>query len=111
MKTKRSAFIGAAAVAGAVTTLAIAMVAQPASAAIRCEGNFQITKQGRINTPYCEDNYLAQVAREYGMRVSFEAIRYNPSVKERACRFVGNDIRVKDTCQRYLPENDNFDWH
>lgn len=110
MKSKRSTFIGAAAVAGAVTTLAAAMVAQPASAAIRCDGNFQITSQGRIATPYCEDNYLAQVAREYGMRVSNEAIRYNPSVKERACRFVGNDIRVKSTCERYLPSNDFDIW-
>lgn len=110
MKSKRSTFIGAAAVAGAVTTLAAGMAAQPASAAIRCDGNYQITKHGPINTPYCEDNYLAQVAREYGMRVSNEAIRYNPSVKERACRFVGNDIRVKSTCQRYLPGNDLNIW-
>ncbi|RIA56333.1 hypothetical protein [Dichotomicrobium thermohalophilum] len=78
---------------------------QPASAAIRCEGNFQITEYGRINTPYCEDNYLAQVAREYGMSVSASAIRRNPGVKERACRLVGHDNRVRDTCAPYLPEN------
>ena len=31
-------------------------LSDPAAAAIRCEGNFQITSYGRINTPYCEDN-------------------------------------------------------
>jgi len=93
------------AVAGALSALTVGAINQPADAAIRCEGNFQITSYGRINTPYCEDTYLAQVAREYGMRVSNQAVLRNPSVKERACRFVGNDIRVKSTCQQYLPEN------
>jgi hypothetical protein len=100
----------ALAAAGALTALTVGFVTQPADAAIRCEGNFQITSYGRINTPYCEDVYLAQVAREYGMRVSNQAVLRNPSVKERACRFVGNDIRVKSTCQRYLPENNNRFW-
>ncbi len=100
----------ALAAAGALTALTVGSVTQPADAAIRCEGNFQITSYGRINTPYCEDVYLAQVAREYGMRVSNQAVLRNPSVKERACRFVGNDIRVKSTCQRYLPENNNQRW-
>lgn len=100
----------ALAAAGALTALTVGSVTQPADAAIRCEGNFQITSYGRINTPYCEDVYLAQVAREYGMRVSNQAVLRNPSVKERACRFVGNDIRVKSTCQRYLPENNNRFW-
>lgn len=100
----------ALAAAGALIALTVGSVTQPADAAIRCEGNFQITSYGRINTPYCEDVYLAQVAREYGMRVSNQAVLRNPSVKERACRFVGNDIRVKSTCQRYLPENNNRFW-
>lgn len=76
--------------------------------AINCNGNFQIQRGGQaIATPYCEDNYLAQVAREYGMSVSAAAIRNNPSVKEKACRFVGDDNRVRDTCMPYkrdLPE-------
>ncbi len=98
------------AVAGVLTALTLGSTTQPADAAIRCEGNFQITSYGRINTPYCEDIYLAQVAREYGMRVSNQAVLRNPSVKERACRFVGNDNRVRSTCQRYLPENNNRHW-
>lgn len=79
-----------------------ALAATPASA-IECEGNFQVQRNGNlIATPYCQDGYLAIVAREYGMRVSAQAIRYNPSVKERACRLVGHDIRVKDTCAPYV---------
>lgn len=78
-----------------------AFAATPASA-IECQGNFQIQKNGnRISTPFCADGYLAVVAREYGMKVSAQAIRYNPSVKERACRFVGDDNRVRDTCSNY----------
>ncbi len=102
--------IGAIAAIGGLTGLAAAISAQPASAAIRCEGNFQITQYGRIATPYCQDNYLAQVARQAGMNVSDRAVRYNPGVKRRACRLVGHDIRVKDTCAGYLPEDDGFDW-
>lgn len=99
---------GALAMLAGATMLSAGFVSQPASSAIRCDGNFQITEYGRINTPYCEDNYLGAVAREYGMDVSNRAIRRNPGIKERACRFVGYDIRVKDTCLRYLPENDRW---
>ena len=50
--------------------LGVAAAAGPASA-IECEGNFQIQKNGnQIATPYCQDGYLAIVARQYGMRVS-----------------------------------------
>ena len=81
--------------------LGVATAAGPASA-IECEGNFQIQKNGnRIATPYCQDGYLAIVARQYGMRVSAQEIRYNPSEKERVCRLVGEDNRVRDTCQPY----------
>ncbi len=81
----------------------------PASA-IECEGNFQVQRNGNlIATPFCEDGHLAIVAREYGMRVSAKAIRYNPSVKEQACRLVGNDNRVRNTCAPY--RNDNFRYY
>jgi hypothetical protein len=84
-----------------------AVMASPASA-IECEGNFQIQKNGQsIATPFCQDGYLAIVAREYGMRVSAKAIRYNPSVKAEACRLVGYDNRVRDTCTGYRPEDNN----
>lgn len=91
-------FLGAGAIAG------------PASA-IECRGNLQIQKSGeQIVTPYCEDGYLAIVAREYGMRVSAKAIRYNPSEKERTCCFIGDDIRVKSTCAPYMNYNNNNDF-
>ena len=70
-----------------------------AGSKLRCEGPYQIIKgQGKIATPYCEDGYLAQVARGYGMNVSANSIRYNPHKKDDACRLVGHDIRVSDIC-------------
>ncbi|MEJ2117360.1 MAG: hypothetical protein P8Y67_00775 [Alphaproteobacteria bacterium] len=87
------------------------MTALPAYA-IQCDGNFQVQNNGRrIATPYCEDRMLAKVAREYGMRVSTRAIRNNPSEKERACRFVGGDNRVRDTCAPYRGEGDSSFFH
>ena len=83
----------------------VAAAAGPASA-IECEGNFQVQKDGnRISTPYCQDGYLAIVAREYGVKVNAHTIRYNPSEKERLCRFIGDDNRVRDTCAPYLNQN------
>ncbi len=85
----------------AVALLTAAAWGSPASA-ITCKGNFQIQRDGsHIATPYCQDTYLAVVAREYGMAVSGRAVRANPSVKERACRLVGDDNRVRDTCVQY----------
>ena len=90
--------------------LGVAAAAGPASA-IECEGNFQVQKSGdRIATPYCQDGYLAIVAREYGMKVSAKEIRYNPSEKERTCRFIGDDIRVKSTCAPYSNSDSNRIW-
>ncbi len=92
----------------AVSLLAAAAWASPASA-ITCRGNFQVQKDGtQIATPYCQDTYLAAVAREYGMAVSARAVRANPSVKERACRLVGDDNRVRDSCAQYRWESDPY---
>ncbi len=77
----------------------------PATAAIKCDGNYQIIKgQGQIVTPYCADAYVAVVARQYGMRVTAQAVRQNPSVKARVCRLVGDDIRVRDACAGFRPD-------
>ncbi len=85
-------------------------MATPANA-INCNGNFQVQRNGPpIATPYCEDTYLAQVAREYGMAVSAAAVRNNPSVKEKVCRFVGEDNRVRDTCGQYLHDHPEDRW-
>ncbi len=85
--------------------LAVALlIATPSDveARIKCNGPFQIVRgAGEIATPYCEDEYLAEVARSYGMRVSGRAIRQNPSRKEEVCRTIGHDSRVYDICLNY----------
>ncbi len=73
-----------------------------AQAKIKCEGRFQIVKgQGTISTPYCEDNYLAAIARSYGRKVSNRAIRQNPNLKADVCQQIGHDNRLTDICSGY----------
>ncbi|MDX2290494.1 MAG: hypothetical protein NW217_16965 [Hyphomicrobiaceae bacterium] len=72
-----------------------------ATAAIRCHESYQIVQGNYISTPYCEDNYLAEVARTYGTRVAARDIRNDPNRKEQVCRLVGGDIRVMDICAQY----------
>ncbi len=75
-----------------------------AQAKIKCEGRFQIVKsQGKISTPFCEDNYLAAVARSYGRKVSGAAVRRNPGLKASVCRQVGHDYRLTDICANHRP--------
>ena len=81
----------------AVASCAVLM-ATTAQARIISEKGLQRSGGRLISTPYCEDNYLAQVAREYGVRHSAEAIRNNPNLKRDVCRFVGRDIRVQHNC-------------
>lgn len=78
--------------AGASVVIA-GLAAQPAGAAIKCQGPNQVTRHGLIGTPWCEDNYLAQIAG-YSPR----AIRNNPSIKQEACELVGHDPRVSEIC-------------
>lgn len=76
-----------------------ALLAGPANAAgIKCRDDYQVVQGREISTPYCADNYLARVAREYGVRVSDAAIRNNPNKKSEVCRFIGHDPRVKENC-------------
>jgi ribosomal protein L36 len=92
--------VAAANLAGLVTATLMG-VSEPVAAAIRCVGDYQIVRGQQIATPYCQDNHLAQVARQYGMRVSGDAIRNSPSVKAQACRLVGRDNRVQVACAPY----------
>ena len=89
----------AAAVAGAAAT-ACAVVSAPALA-IECRGEYQVVQGQLLATPYCQDNYLAKVAREYGSRVSAREIRNNPNTKADVCRFMGHDSRVSHMCMEY----------
>ena len=77
-----------------------------AQAGIKCSGEYQVIRgQGQIATPYCEDQYLARVARGYGIRVSASAIRQSPSRKEEVCRVIGHDGRVASICHNYRSDD------
>ena len=87
--------------AGLVAVFATAIPGE-GYAGINCSGRYQVVKgYGHIATPYCEDEYLARVARSYGTRVSGSAIRRSPGRKAEICRFVGHDSRVSDICSNY----------
>lgn len=77
---------------------AVGLQVTPAAAKIRCEGSYQVVDGNRISTPYCEDNYLAQVARQYGSKVTARQIRNSPSKKQEICQWIGHDTRVQDIC-------------
>lgn len=82
--------------------------ALPASAAIKCQGEYQWNsgQNDWIPSSYCEDNLIAAVARAHGMKVSNKAVRNNPNIMAEACRFAGSDIRINDLCAGHLPEDD-----
>jgi len=84
----------AALVAAAVPLLGAA----PAEARIKCVNGFQVVNGSQISTPYCQDNLVAQVAREHGMKVSEAEVRNNPNYKRHVCQFVGRDIRIYQAC-------------
>lgn len=89
------------ALAGCAAIMSISAI-QPAEARIKCNGAYQVVRgQGQIATPYCEDEYLARVARGYRVRVSGSAIRRSPARKEEVCRHIGHDGRVSGICQPY----------
>ena len=68
------------------------------AAAIECRNGDQRVQGTLIATPYCQDQLLALVAREHGLRASADAIRSNPNLKRDVCRLVGRDIRIQATC-------------
>lgn len=81
----------------AVAVLA-AMLATPASAAIKCSNGNQLVQGNWLATPYCQDQQLAEVATERGYRASAKEIRNNPNYKKELCRSLFSDIRVQMTC-------------
>lgn len=90
---------------GAVVACVLAMsgIVGPADARIVCEKGFRVIKGRLLGTPYCQDLYLAEVAREFGVRVSAREILNNPNKKREVCAFMGWDIRVKHICDGVLP--------
>jgi hypothetical protein len=85
----------AARVAAVVAAVALATPA----VAITCRNGTQLVQGSWIATPYCQDLYLAQVARERGYPVSAEKIRNNPNYKKELCRSIFADIRISETCR------------
>lgn len=82
----------------AVAVTGLAFAPAPAEARIKCVKGFQIVNGSPIATPYCQDNLVAQVAREHGMKVSEVEVRNNPNYKRHVCQFVGRDIRIYQAC-------------
>lgn len=84
----------------------VAASSETASAAIRCRGPFQVIKGiGEHASNYCEDGYLAQIARNtYGMNVSATAMRNNPGLKHRTCLAIGHDARLIGICSNHRPD-------
>lgn len=82
-----------------------ASATSPATARVTCKGIFQVTKNGLISTPYCQDQQIARVARSYGWRVSDSQVRNDPLKKVRICQALGGDVRLKGACGAYSSKN------
>ena len=86
------------------TIVALSAVSlQPAAARILCDGEFQVTKYGRIATPYCGDQVIARVANSYGWRDSAAGVGSNPLAKVYICQTLGTDWRLQGPCAGYVP--------
>jgi hypothetical protein len=92
---------------GLALTLALACIApQPAAARIKCNGPFQIIKGiGEHASNYCEDGYLAAIAREFGWKVGDDELRDSPGLKHRICMQIGHDARLIGICANHRPES------
>jgi len=77
-----------------------------AEARIKCHEGFQVVNGREIATPYCTDAYIAQVAREHGFKATAQQVRNNPSFRNKICRWVGSDIRIREDCDM----EDGHDW-
>ena len=93
-------------IALAALSLTIALAA-PSAARIKCKGPWQIINGSPHASPYCGDNYLARVARGYGMRVTGRQLRRSIAIKDEVCQLVGHDNRVSDICTGFRIENDS----
>jgi hypothetical protein len=100
----RSKIIASLAVASGLLVLA----QSGAEARIACDGDFQLVNGLPVATPYCRDMNLVKVARTYGWKVSFDAIRYSESTKSQVCRAIGHDNRVQEVCAPYRQDGGGF---
>lgn len=91
-----------------VGLVALVLILVTPAHAIDCVRGLQSVNGELISTPFCQDAYLAEVAREYGLKASAAEIRNNPNFKKEICRTVFTDIRVQSTCEQAgVPERRN----
>lgn len=88
-------------VPGLCGVLLLAISPEPADAKIKCQGIFQVTKNGLISTPYCQEEEIARVARSYGWKVTAAQVHNDPLKKVYICQSLGRDNRLKGACGAY----------
>ena len=98
LKPKRWAAVSLHALSLSLGIASAALIDAPPAYAIDCERDYQRVQGNLIATPYCQDEYLARVARDSGIKASADRIRNNPNYKRDVCRFVGHDIRAQSAC-------------
>jgi len=85
--------------------IVLLVAAAPAEARIVCHDGYQQNSGGEVQTPYCQEEYLAQVAREHGMKVSGAQLRASYGLEREACQLSLNDIRVAEFCNPFRPDH------
>ena len=92
----RSAFSHAAKFACGALLLSLSSLG--VHAGIVCKDGYQNVHGREISTPYCNDNYIAEVARLRGGKVSDAEVRNNPATRDAICRRIGYDTRIMEFC-------------
>jgi hypothetical protein len=82
----------------ALSVAVFAGLGTAAQAHIVCHEGYQVVEGQEISTPYCNDNYVAAVARDRGAKVSDAQVRNNPAKKDEICRWIGGDTRLAGYC-------------
>jgi hypothetical protein len=77
----------------------------PAVARIECRGDFQVTKNDLIATPYCEEEQIAFVTRSYGSKVTGAQVHNDPLTKFYPCQTIGYTWRLRGFCAGYGPDS------
>lgn len=73
----------------------------PATAAIVCDGDFQIIDGHAVATPYCEDEQLARSLRARGVKTSGAAVRASPELKREICLMASGEASLDPACASY----------
>lgn len=90
-------------VAGVAGILLSGLTTSAGAGGFVCKNGNQLVQGSWLATPYCQDALVAQVAHEYGFSATAAQVRNNPMFKQHLCRFIGQDIRIKDTCSLVTP--------